>query len=305
MALGRARMVLELDPPRCLRTEVPRTARHPTAREPDRATRKRGGPARPVRCRCPARAAERARHRSLGRDRPHERSSPGALATDRHAQMVHRSRAARCAGPEPAQRQKPTQPRPGQADATGRRSDHALPLFPKGCGRSTPTTATSSSSFCPARATRTVCPRASASGSTASRAADEPTFTVGVIYGPSGCGKSSLVKAGLLPRLARRIVSVYVEATADETEARLLIGLRKQLPGPAGRSRSDADDRRASAGARLSPDQKVLLVLDQFEQWLHAHRREQDTGAGPGPAAVRRRARPVRRSWCGTISGWR
>src|ERR1700740_1883795 len=33
----------------------------------------------------------------------------------------------------------------------------------------------------------------------------EPAFTVGVIYGPSGCGKSSLMKAGLLPRLARRI----------------------------------------------------------------------------------------------------
>jgi TIR domain len=43
---------------------------------------------------------------------------------------------------------------------------------------------------------------------------DDQGFSVGVIYGPSGCGKSSLVKAGLLPRLARRAVSVYVEATA-------------------------------------------------------------------------------------------
>ena len=31
---------------------------------------------------------------------------------------------------------------------------------------------------------------------------EELTFSVGVIYGPSGCGKSSLVKAGLLPKLA-------------------------------------------------------------------------------------------------------
>ncbi len=30
------------------------------------------------------------------------------------------------------------------------------------------------------------------------------TFSVGLMYGPSGCGKSSLVKAGLLPRLADR-----------------------------------------------------------------------------------------------------
>ena len=59
---------------------------------------------------------------------------------------------------------------------------------------------------------------------------DDPSFTVGVIYGPSGCGKSSLVKAGLLPRLARWVVSVYVEAAPLETEARILSGLRKKLP---------------------------------------------------------------------------
>ena len=56
------------------------------------------------------------------------------------------------------------------------------------------------------------------------------TFSVGLIYGPSGCGKSSLVKAGLLPRLAAHVIPVYVEATADDTEARLLKGLRKACP---------------------------------------------------------------------------
>ena len=61
----------------------------------------------------------------------------------------------------------------------------------------------------------------------------DDTFSVGLIYGPSGCGKSSLVKAGLLPRLAKPVTAVYVEATAEETEARLLKGLRRQLPGPA------------------------------------------------------------------------
>ena len=65
-------------------------------------------------------------------------------------------------------------------------------------------------------------------------AADALTFTVGVIYGPSGCGKSSLVKAGLLPRLADRILPVYVEATGADTEARLLKGLRKRCPGAPG-----------------------------------------------------------------------
>ena len=40
------------------------------------------------------------------------------------------------------------------------------------------------------------------------------TFAVGLIYGPSGCGKSSLMKAGLLPRLSKDVIAVYVEATA-------------------------------------------------------------------------------------------
>src|SRR5262249_8268936 len=50
----------------------------------------------------------------------------------------------------------------------------------------------------------------------------ESTFAVGLIYGPSGCGKSSLVKAGLLPRLAKTVTAVHIEATGEETEARLL-----------------------------------------------------------------------------------
>ena len=103
------------------------------------------------------------------------------------------------------------------------------------------------------------------------------TFTVGVIYGPSGCGKSSLVKAGLLPRLARRVVSVYVEATPDETETRLLNGLRRKLANlPA-----DLDLKQTISAIRqgqgLRADHKVVMVIDQFEQWLHANRTEQDT----------------------------
>ena len=56
------------------------------------------------------------------------------------------------------------------------------------------------------------------------------TFSVGLIYGPSGCGKSSLVKAGLLPHLSETVIAVYVEATTEETEPRLLNGLRKRCP---------------------------------------------------------------------------
>ena len=103
------------------------------------------------------------------------------------------------------------------------------------------------------------------------------TFKVGLIYGPSGCGKSSLVKAGLLPRLGKHVLPVYVEATPEETEARLLKGLRKACPELSrglGLVDSLANLRR---GRILPPERKVLLVLDQFEQWLHAKRGEENT----------------------------
>ena len=57
----------------------------------------------------------------------------------------------------------------------------------------------------------------------------DKTFRVGLIYGPSGCGKSSLIKAGLLPRLGKHVLPVYVEATAVETESRLAQGLAQGL----------------------------------------------------------------------------
>jgi formylglycine-generating enzyme required for sulfatase activity len=94
------------------------------------------------------------------------------------------------------------------------------------------------------------------------------TFSVGLIYGPSGCGKSSLVRAGLLPRLAGHVASVYVEAAAGETDARLLHGLCSRcphVPRSAGLVAALAHLRRTARAG-----QKVLLVLDQFEQWLHA-----------------------------------
>ncbi len=105
----------------------------------------------------------------------------------------------------------------------------------------------------------------------------EETFRVGLLYGPSGCGKSSLIKAGLLPRLAEHIVPVYIEATSDDTEARLLKGLRKRCPSLAeglGLVEALAALRR---GRGLPEGRKLLIVLDQFEQWLHARRTEYDT----------------------------
>lgn len=94
-------------------------------------------------------------------------------------------------------------------------------------------------------------------------------FAVGLIYGPSGCGKSSLVRAGLLPRLSPRIRSVYIQATGDDTEQRLKNRLGHQFPDSA----QDTDLSETLAAIRrgrgLGRNEKVLLVIDQFEQWLH------------------------------------
>ena len=107
--------------------------------------------------------------------------------------------------------------------------------------------------------------------------APDRTFAVGVIYGPSGCGKSSLVKAGLLPRLSESVLPVYLEATADDTEVRLLKGLGRHFPD----LHADLGLRDTlsalRAGTGSSATNKVLIVLDQFEQWLHAKRSEEGT----------------------------
>jgi formylglycine-generating enzyme required for sulfatase activity len=105
----------------------------------------------------------------------------------------------------------------------------------------------------------------------------DQTFTVGLIYGPSGCGKTSLVRAGLLPRLSQDVTTVYVEATANETESRLLNGLHKRFPFLPAHLDLRATLAALRRGQGLAAGKKVLIVLDQFEQWLHAKREEDNT----------------------------
>lgn len=101
--------------------------------------------------------------------------------------------------------------------------------------------------------------------------AAEYRVPVGLVFGPSGCGKSSLIRAGLLPRLESRVVAIYLEATQEGTERQLLSKMRERLPAiPAGLGLREIFE-----GLRYhrwkKPDEKVLIVLDQFEQWLYAH----------------------------------
>jgi formylglycine-generating enzyme required for sulfatase activity len=104
----------------------------------------------------------------------------------------------------------------------------------------------------------------------------EETFAIGLFYGPSGCGKSSLVKAGVLPRLAPRVKTVYLEASAN-LETHLLQRLLKACPGleaQTGLPRALAALRR---GEGMPAGSKLVIVLDQFEQWLHAHGQGSDS----------------------------
>lgn len=132
----------------------------------------------------------------------------------------------------------------------------------------------------------------------------EQTFSVGLIYGPSGCGKSSLVKAGLLPRLADHVTAVYVEATADDTETRLLSRLRKQCTG----LREDVSSKRplrhcdAARACRGKPKCCWCSISSSSGctpggtmRTPNCYRRCGNATAGEYNACC----------WCGTISGWR
>src|SRR5262249_17785030 len=99
---------------------------------------------------------------------------------------------------------------------------------------------------------------------------------LGVIYGLSGSGKSSLVKAGLIPNL-KDIHSIYLESTINNTESDLLVGVRKRCPHlPQNLSLIDAFATLA-AGTSGRPGEKLLIVLDQFEQWFLRKRGNEDT----------------------------
>ena len=104
------------------------------------------------------------------------------------------------------------------------------------------------------------------------RVEDDSTeaFRVGLIYGPSGCGKSSFVRAGLMPRLSDRVKVVYIDARSSGTEARMLATLRRHFPGLSNHDDLPQSVAAIREGRCMADGKKLLLVVDQFEQWLHA-----------------------------------
>jgi serine/threonine protein kinase len=88
---------------------------------------------------------------------------------------------------------------------------------------------------------------------------------VGVIYGPSGCGKSSFVRAALIPSLHPEIVTVYFNFTVADPIANLVSFIQGKFPFTT--DQTELPD--VLGSIRRREDQpKLLLVLDQFEQFL-------------------------------------
>ncbi len=103
-------------------------------------------------------------------------------------------------------------------------------------------------------------------------------FRVGLLYGPSGSGKSSFLKAGVLPLLSGGVEVLFLEARSEPgiLETRLkerLLRLRPEISTPPEASCADVVGQ-IRHNARLAGQPKILVVIDQFEQWLVAHRRD-------------------------------
>jgi hypothetical protein len=184
------------------------------------------------------------------------------------------SSTARAASPPPPREPTPSSIAPLRSDSEGR----AVKIVPKGLRSFDRNDADFFLELLPGARDREGLPESLRIWKTRIETTDaDSTFRVGLIYGPSGCGKSSLVKAGLLPRLGKHVLQVYVEATHEDTEARLLKGLRRICPDlPSGMDLVDALSA-LRRGHVMQSGQKCVLVIDQFEQWLFGRHNEQST----------------------------
>ncbi len=91
------------------------------------------------------------------------------------------------------------------------------------------------------------------------------TESVGVVYGPSGCGKSSFVQAAFVPSLPPFIKPIYFNFTIRNPIDALIRLLQSEFEFT--RSLEELPEILGAIRRRKAPF-KLLLILDQFEQYL-------------------------------------
>ncbi|QDT30781.1 bifunctional serine/threonine-protein kinase/formylglycine-generating enzyme family protein [Thalassoglobus polymorphus] len=99
---------------------------------------------------------------------------------------------------------------------------------------------------------------------------------IGVIYGATGSGKSSLVNAALVPKLAGIATPVLIQASEKKTEIDLAAQLKKVFLDLEAVSDLPEMTRRIRKRPLPHANQKVVIVIDQFEQWLQGRQIDSD-----------------------------
>ena len=103
----------------------------------------------------------------------------------------------------------------------------------------------------------------------------EDSFRVALLYGPSGCGKSSLAMAGILPNLKPDVVPIVVDCAIGDPQGAILNQLNSTWPELENETNL-AEAMNALRHRTQANSQVVLIVLDQFEQWLHTQTNDFD-----------------------------
>ena len=131
----------------------------------------------------------------------------------------------------------------------------------------------------------------------------DQTFRVGLIYGPSVAANRRWSRRACFPGWPITSCPFISRSLPKERRPACSTGLRKRcpdLPTDWGWSSRSGLER----GARALTWHKVLLVLDQFEQWLFTWRGDEEAGwSQPCDIATAVTSRPS--SWSGTTSGCR
>lgn len=102
-------------------------------------------------------------------------------------------------------------------------------------------------------------------------------FRVGVLLGPSGSGKSSLMRAAVLPLVQDASTVVLVEAKPDQLEASLLKQIRHHLDMENDGNSLQKLMTKVRQRTTRNQGPKLVLIIDQFEQWLNHHREDATT----------------------------